>query len=137
MAGRWVSNGNGSHVKDVCMSPRPEFTLSRRSLIAAGAGLATAGLGAVALPATVIAAQDSGQIKEVPREKCLIHGITGNQLTDYNTFNPFLPGIATSSGYPIVNEGLFYYNAYNTEAFCGPEGSECSAGEIPWLGTGY
>ncbi len=119
------------------MSPRPEFTLSRRSLIAAGAGFATAGLGAIALPASVVAAQDSGQIKEVPRERTLIHGITGNQLTDYNSFNPFLPGIATSSGYPIANEGLFYYNAYNTETVCGPEGTECSAGVIPWLGTGY
>lgn len=119
------------------MSRLTEFTISRRNLFAAGAGFMAAGMGAIALPPSVIAAQDAGKIKDVPREKCLIHGITGNQLNDYNTFNPFLPGIATSSGYPIANEGLFYYNAYNTDAVCGPEGSECAGGIINWLGTGY
>jgi peptide/nickel transport system substrate-binding protein len=114
------------------------FTISRRGLMTAAAGAgAAAAMGSVALPASVIAAQDAGQIKDVPRERTLIHGITGNQMTDYNTFNPFLPGIATSSGYPIANEALFYYNAYNTEAVCGPEDVECAGGIIPWLATGY
>ncbi len=121
------------------MSPRLEHTISRRGFVtaAAGAGVAAAGLGTIGLPASVIAAQDSGQIAEVPRERCLIHGITGNQLTDYNNFNPFLPGIGTATGYPIATEALFYYNAYNTESVCGPEGLECADGIIPWLGTGY
>jgi peptide/nickel transport system substrate-binding protein len=94
-------------------------------------------MGSLALPSSVIAAQDAGEIKEVARERTLIHGITGNQLTDYNTMNAFLPGIATTTGFPIANEGLFYYNAYNTETVCGPEGLECETGVIPWLGTGY
>jgi peptide/nickel transport system substrate-binding protein len=113
-------------------------TLSRRRLVqAAGAGVAAASLGGISLPASVIAAQDAGQIKEVARNRTLIHGITGNQMTDYNMFNPFLPGVATSSGYPIANEGLFYYNAYNSESACGPEGLECDAGLIPWLGESF
>jgi Cu/Ag efflux pump CusA len=58
-------------------------------------------------------------------------------LTDYNNFNPFLPGIATSTGYPIATEALFYYNAYNTESVCGPDGLECADGIVPWLGTAY
>ncbi|MBA2467784.1 MAG: hypothetical protein H0V37_00090, partial [Chloroflexia bacterium] len=90
-----------------------------------------------AFPAVVAAAQDSGQIREVARNRTLIHGITGNQLTDYNTFNPFLPGISTAAGYPIASEPLFYYNAYNTETVSGPEGVESEAGLIPWLGESF
>jgi peptide/nickel transport system substrate-binding protein len=113
-------------------------TLSRRRLVqAAGAGVAAASLGSIGLPASVLAAQDAGQIKEVARNRTLIHGITGNQMTDYNMFNPFLPGIGTSNGYPIANEGLFYYNAYNSETVCAPEGLECDAGLIPWIGESF
>jgi peptide/nickel transport system substrate-binding protein len=120
------------------MSPVKDYAISRRGFVgAAGAGVAAAAMGSLALPQVVVAAQDSGQIKEVPRERTLIHGITGNQMTDYNMMNPFLPGIATSSGYPIANEALFYYNAYATDAVCGPEGGECEGGIIPWLGTSY
>jgi peptide/nickel transport system substrate-binding protein len=120
------------------MSPVKDYAISRRGFVgAAGAGVAAAAMGSLALPQVVVAAQDSGQIKEVPRERTLIHGITGNQMTDYNMLNPFLPGIATSSGYPIANEALFYYNAYATDAVCGPEGGECEGGIIPWLGTSY
>ncbi len=112
--------------------------ISRRSLMktAAVAGGSVL-LSMPALPEVTVAAQDSGEIKEVPREKCLIHGITGNQLTDYNLFNPFLPGIATSSGYPYCFEPLYYYNAYATDAVCGPEDLDCENGFIPWLATGY
>lgn len=120
------------------MSPIKDFTLTRRGFVgAAGAGVTAAAMGSLALPQSVIAAQDAGEIKDVPRERTLIHGITGNQLTDYNMINPFLPGIGTASGYPIANEALFYYNAYATADVCGPEGSECEGGIIPWLGTSY
>jgi peptide/nickel transport system substrate-binding protein len=120
------------------MSPIKDYSISRRGFVgAAGAGVAAAAMGSLALPQSVIAAQDAGEIKEVPRERTLIHGITGNQLTDYNMINPFLPGIATASGYPIANEALFYYNAYNTADVCGPEDEECEGGIIPWLGTSY
>ena len=121
------------------MTPRPERTISRRNLMAASAGasVAAATMTGMVFPAVVAAAQDSGQIKEVARNRTLIHGITGNQLTDYNTFNPFLPGIGTSSGYPIASEPLFYYNAYNTDTVSGPEGVESEAGLIPWLGESF
>jgi len=103
----------------------------------AGAGVAAATMTGAAFPAVVAAAQDAGQIREIARNRTLIHGITGNQLTDYNTFNPFLPGIGTSSGYPIASEPLFYYNAYNTETVSGPEGVESEAGLIPWLAESF
>jgi len=120
------------------MSPIKDLALSRRGFVSTtGAGAAALAFGTVALPPSVIAAQESGELREVPRENSLILGITGNQLTDYNMFNPFVPGIATSSGYPIANEALFYYNAYGTEAVCGPDGAECEAGIIPWLATAY
>jgi ABC-type transport system substrate-binding protein len=120
------------------MSPFGEHTISRRGLVTAAASAGVAGaLGSFGLPAPVLAAQDAGQIKEVARNRTLIHGITGNQMTDYNMMNPFLPGIATSSGYPIANEALFYYNAYNTDTVCGPEDVECAGGIIPWLGESY
>lgn len=120
------------------MSPLKDFLLSRRGFVGAtGAGVAAAAMGSIALPQSVIAAQESGEIKEVARERTLIHGITGNQLTDYNTMNAFLPGIATASGFPIANEALFYYNAYATDDVCGPEGVECEGGIIPWLATSY
>src|SRR5690606_19091519 len=105
----------------------------KTAAIAGGATL----LSMPALPEVTIAAQESGEIREVPRERCLIHGITGNQLTDYNLFNPFLPGIATASGYPFCFEPLYYYNAYAEDNVCGPEGYECEDGFIPWLATGY
>jgi len=121
------------------MSPTPEHTISRRGLMsaAAAASLGATVIGGAVFPAVVAAAQESGEKKEVARNRTLIHGITGNQLTDYNSFNPYLPGIATSSGYPIATEPLFYYNAYNTEAVSGPEGVESAGGIIPWLGESF
>lgn len=112
--------------------------VSRRSLmksaaVAGGASVLTMS----GLPGPTIAAQESGELAEVPRERTLIHGITGNQLTDYNTFNPFLPGIATSSGYPFCFEPLYYYNAYADDGVCGPDALDCEAGLIPWLATGF
>ena len=50
--------------------------------------------------------------------------------------NPFLPGISRS-GYQVVMEPLFYYNAYHTDTVCGPPGIDCKDGEMPWIGTAY
>lgn len=72
-------------------------------------------------------------LKEVPRNRTLVLGITGTSLTDFQTFNPYLPGIATSTGYPYCFEPLFYYNAFHTGQTCGPEGIACDEGVIPWL----
>ncbi len=81
----------------------------------------------------------AGQIKMVPRNRTLIHGITGTQLPDFNTFNPLAPvqGAASSTGYPFSFEPLFYYNAYNTAQACGPAGLPCNDGYIPWIGESF
>lgn len=100
-------------------------------------GSPTAGGAAATAAPTQAPPQQAGELKNVPRNRTLIHGITGNQLTDYNTFNPFLPGIATSTGYPFSFEPPFYYNAYNTAQACGPEGMKCDDGFIPWLAESY
>lgn len=76
-------------------------------------------------------------LKEVPRERQLILGITGNRLTDFDTYNPFLPGIGTASGYPYNFEPLFLYNAFHEGSTCGPPEMECEEGIIPWLGEGH
>ncbi|MGB3306741.1 MAG: ABC transporter substrate-binding protein [Thermomicrobiales bacterium] len=111
---------------------------SRRSLVGGAAAAAAAGmLLDIPLPASVIAAQESGQVKEVPRNRTLIFGITAVQITDATTFNPYVPGISTMTGFPYCFEPAFYYNAYNTDAVCGPEGMECDAGLIPWLAESF
>jgi peptide/nickel transport system substrate-binding protein len=79
-------------------------------------------------------------VAQVPRNKTFISvGVGGEapqQFSDVAMQNPFLPGISRS-GYQIVMEPLLYYNAYNTDQVCGPEGMQCAKGEIPWLATGY
>jgi peptide/nickel transport system substrate-binding protein len=112
--------------------------ISRRTLFKGAAGAAVGGmLLDIPLPASVIAAQDSGQLKDVPRNRTLIFGITAVQITDATTFNPYVPGISTSTGFPYCFEPAFYYNAYNTDSVCGPEGMDCENGLIPWLATAF
>lgn len=118
---------------DPCTHQISRRSLMKSAAVASGASVLTMS----GLPDVTVAAQEEGQLREIPRERTLIHGITGNQLTDYNTFNPFLPGIATASGYPFCFEPLYYYNAYASEGVCGPEGMECEDGLIPWLATGF
>ena len=79
-------------------SNTPAPSQAATSAAPSASGAAPAGASAAASQAP---AQQAGQLKNVPRNRTLIHGITGTQLTDYNTFNPFLPGIATSTGYPF------------------------------------
>ncbi|HEX5414853.1 MAG TPA: ABC transporter substrate-binding protein [Chloroflexota bacterium] len=89
---------------------------------------------------TVAPAQSGNQaLKQVPRNKTLILGCAdgpNNQFADVTLMNPYLHGI-TRSGYNITMEPLYYYNAYNTDAVCGPEGMTCKGGEIPWLAESY
>jgi peptide/nickel transport system substrate-binding protein len=107
----------------------------------AAAGSPTAAAAANATPATnaTPAAQGStGQLKQVARNRTLIFGITGNQLTDYNVINPFfLTGVNTSSGFPYAFEAPYYYNSYNTDTVCGPTGMQCKDGFIPWQVESY
>ena len=49
----------------------------------------------------------------VPRERTLIvaYPTSGhNQIQDYDSFNPFLPGLASRSGYNFLYEPLYFYN---------------------------
>ena len=76
---------------------------------------------------------------QVPRNKTLILGCAdgpNNQFADVTLMNPYLHGI-TRSGYNIAMEPLYYYNAYNTDAVCGPPGMTCKGGDIPWLAESY
>jgi peptide/nickel transport system substrate-binding protein len=86
------------------------------------------------------AAVDLGSLKQVPRNKTWISvGVGGEapqQFSDVAMHNPFLTGISRS-GYQVVMEPLFYYNAYYTDAACGPAGIQCKNGEMPWIGTDY
>jgi len=92
---------------------------------------------AAASTTSAAAAPQGGPLKNVARNRTLVLGITGTQLTDFNTFNPFLPGISTSTGFPYVFEAPFYYNSYYTDKVCGPDGMSCKDGIISWLGEKY
>jgi peptide/nickel transport system substrate-binding protein len=76
----------------------------------------------------------------VPRNKTLVTaGVpeAANQFTgDVAMQNPYLPGI-TRSGFQLLFEPLYYFDAYATDKVCGPPGMDCKNGEIPWLATGY
>jgi peptide/nickel transport system substrate-binding protein len=86
------------------------------------------------------AAVDLTSLKQVPRAKTWISvGVGGEapqQFSDVAMHNPFLPGISRS-GYQVVMEPLFYYNAYYTDSVCGLSGVQCKNGEMPWIGTAY
>jgi peptide/nickel transport system substrate-binding protein len=86
------------------------------------------------------AAADLSSLPQVPREKTWISvGVGGEapqQFSDVALQNPFLPGISRS-GYQVVMEPLFYYNAYHNDTACGLSGVQCNDGEIPWIGTDY
>src|SRR5215472_15452469 len=86
------------------------------------------------------AAVDLSSLKQVPRNKTWISvGVGGEapqQFSDVAMHNPFLTGISRS-GYQVVMEPPFYYNAYYTDAVCGLNGVQCKNGEMPWIGTSY
>ncbi len=120
------------------LTKRFSAPISRRKLMGATATVAAAGMILdIPLPASVLAAQDAGKVKDVPRNRTLILGITAVQITDATTFNPYVPGINTGTGFPYCFEPAFYYNAYNTDKVCGPEGVKCDKGLIPWLAESF
>ncbi|MBX6771617.1 MAG: ABC transporter substrate-binding protein [Chloroflexi bacterium] len=83
----------------------------------------------------------AASLRPVPRNHTLITAGVGGEapvrFEDVSLQNPFLPGI-TRSGYQVVMEPLFYYNAYHTSTVCGPSWAiGCTDGEIPWLAVSY
>ena len=64
-----------------------------------------------------------GSIKQVPRDRTLILGIT--LMNDYDSFNPFILG-TSSPGFDYLYEPLYFYNAYVEEDNI-----------IPWIATGH
>ena len=49
----------------------------------------------------------------MPREKSLIVAwptVGSNQIADYESFNPFVPGVASRTGYNFLYEPLYFYN---------------------------
>ena len=73
----------------------------------------------------------SGQgtsLRSVPRNRTLItdcseSNICGGQIQDYNSFNPFLVGATSRTGYNFLYEPLYFYLAYQ------PEQSSL----VPWM----
>ena len=68
-------------------------------------------------------------IRQVPRNRTLIMdcastGICAGQIKDYNTFNPYLVGTTSRTGFNFVYEPLYFYNAFKGEM-------------IPWIATGH
>ena len=74
-------------------------------------------------------ATSGADLVKVPRNRTLImdcaqSNICGGQIQDYNSFNPFLPGTTSRTGYNFLYEPLYYYNAFRDEV-------------IPWISTGH
>jgi peptide/nickel transport system substrate-binding protein len=68
-------------------------------------------------------------LRSVPRNRTLImdcseSNICGGQILDYNSFNPFLAGTTSRTGYNFLYEPLYFYNAFKDEV-------------IPWIATGH
>jgi len=70
-------------------------------------------------------------MKKVPRTRTLIAdcvdaGTCNGQMRDYDTFNPFIPGRTSRTGYQFLYEPLYFYNAYRERDNL-----------IPWIATGH
>lgn len=97
---------------------RASFCLLLSSLLLSGCGEHPADEGG-----------QSGSIRQVPRNRTLIMDCAENntcsgQIQDYNSFNPYLPGTTSRTGYNFVYEPLYFYNAFKGEM-------------IPWVATGH
>ena len=55
-------------------------------------------------------ADGPGALKQVPRERTMILGLL--QMLDYDSFNPYLPGVTSDTGFNFLFEPLYFYNAY-------------------------
>jgi peptide/nickel transport system substrate-binding protein len=70
-----------------------------------------------------------GEFRQVHRNRTLImdcaeSNTCAGQIQDYSTFNPYLPGTVSRTGYNFVFEPLYFYNAFKGEV-------------IPWISTGH
>ena len=68
-------------------------------------------------------------IRQVPRNRTLImdcaeSNTCAGQIQDYNSFNPYLPGTTSRTGYNFAYEPLYFYNAFEGKM-------------IPWIATGH
>lgn len=74
---------------------------------------------------------EPGQLKQVARNRtmildCVDSGTCAGQMKDYDSFNPYLPGRTSRTGYQFLYEPLYFYNAYGA-----------SDNIIPWIATGH
>ena len=69
-------------------------------------------------------ANGSGALKEVPRERTMILGLL--QMLDYDSFNPYLPGVTSDTGFNFLFEPLYFYNAYGRKDNL-----------VPWIAEGH
>lgn len=129
-------------------STPPRRSIDRRRFlqlvgVGAAAGIAPIACGTGGSPtssgpsATPVPAASGGQLKQVARNRTLVLGLTGGQLTDAQTFNPYLLTTSTSTGYPYCYEPLFFYNSYHTDKVSGPPGMQSKDGTVPWLGESF
>jgi peptide/nickel transport system substrate-binding protein len=92
---------------------------------------------AAALCAAVVlscggAGDDAGsEAQYVPRDRTLVMDCAetntcAGQILDYNSFNPYLPGATSRTGYNWLYEPLYFYLAYRDEDNI-----------VPWIATGH
>ena len=86
---------------------------------------------AVALSACGGGGEGPNDLKNVPRNRTLIldcvdSGTCAGQMKDYDTFNPYVPGQTSRTGYQFLYEPLYFYNAYGAKDNI-----------IPWIATGH
>jgi peptide/nickel transport system substrate-binding protein len=65
-------------------------------------------------------AAETGELRKVPRNRTLImdcvdYNNCAGQIKDYASFNPYIPGQASRTGYQFVYEPLYFYNAYGAQ----------------------
>ena len=76
-------------------------------------------------------AQDG--LADVPRERTLIldcveGGTCAGQISDFGSFNPYIPGSPTRTGFQFMLEPLYFYNAYAQDS---------SESIIPWIAESH
>ena len=75
--------------------------------------------------------EESGRLGSVARSRTLIMDCAesttcGGQMVDYDSFNPFVPGALSRTGFNFLYEPLYFFNAYEKDAEL-----------IPWIATGH
>lgn len=102
------------------------------------AAAATTPTAAAAPTATAGQASSIAAPVQLPRNQTLIMSLSDavNQFSDPGLMNPFMPGV-TRNGWQFGFEPLYFYDMWNTQQTCGPQGVACKDGEIPWLAESY